>query len=136
MRGGTEVFESAGGGHCRLGIELRHRATASPRRYRSWMARHEGRDIPEGQKMKRNRSWKLVVVAASCWPIAAFAYIDPGTGSILIQGVIAAIAAIGVTLKLYWHRFIGMFRRKSARSPGAEQPARRNSGSRREELRP
>lgn len=46
------------------------------------------------------------------WPVSALAYIDPGTGSILIQGVIAAIAAIGVTLKLYWHRFIALFRRK------------------------
>ena len=46
-------------------------------------------------------------------PTSAFAYIDPGTGSILIQGLIAAIAAIGVTLKLYWHRFKALFRRSS-----------------------
>jgi hypothetical protein len=83
----------------------------------------ECRIIQEGEKMKRNGSWKLVVVAASCWPIAAFAYIDPGTGSILIQGLIAAIAAIGVTLKLYWHRFVGLFRRKSDGSSGVERSA-------------
>ncbi len=46
-------------------------------------------------------------------PSSAYAYIDPGTGSILIQGMIAAIAAIGVTLKLYWHRFKAFFRRNS-----------------------
>lgn len=39
----------------------------------------------------------------------AFAYLDPGTGSALIQGVIAAVAAVGVTVKLYWHRIIGFF---------------------------
>ena len=33
-----------------------------------------------------------------------FAYIDPGTGSALIQGLVAAVAAVGVTIKLYWHR--------------------------------
>jgi hypothetical protein len=44
----------------------------------------------------------------------AFAYIDPGTGSALIQGIIAAIAAIGVTLKLYWHRIVKFFTRKNA----------------------
>ncbi len=47
------------------------------------------------------------------WAPPAHAYIDPGTGSILIQGLIAAIAAIGVTLKLYWHRFTGFFSRRS-----------------------
>ena len=47
-------------------------------------------------------------------PTTAFAYIDPGTGSILIQGLIAAIAAIGVTLKLYWHRFVAFFRREES----------------------
>jgi len=45
----------------------------------------------------------------------AFAYLDPGTGSALIQGLIASIAALGLTLKVYWHRVIGFFglRRKS-----------------------
>lgn len=38
------------------------------------------------------------------------AYIDPGTGSALIQGLIAAVAAVGVTLKLYWHRITNFFK--------------------------
>ena len=34
----------------------------------------------------------------------SYAYIDPGTGSIILQGVLASIAvALGV-LKLYWQR--------------------------------
>lgn len=37
-------------------------------------------------------------------PSQAYAYIDPGTGSILLQGLIAAIAGIVVTGKLYWSR--------------------------------
>ena len=37
----------------------------------------------------------------------AYGYLDPGTGSALIQGLIAAIAAIGLTLKVYWHRVLG-----------------------------
>lgn len=32
------------------------------------------------------------------------AYIDPGTGSLIVQGIIGAIAAAGITLKLYWHK--------------------------------
>ena len=34
----------------------------------------------------------------------AYGYIDPGTGSLIIQSIIGAIAAIGVTLKIYWHK--------------------------------
>ena len=43
----------------------------------------------------------------------AFAYLDPGTGTAVIQGTIAAIAAIGVTLKLYWYRILKFFSRKN-----------------------
>ena len=42
-------------------------------------------------------------------PLFAHAYIDPGTGSVLIQGIVAALAATGVALKLYWHRFVALF---------------------------
>ena len=44
----------------------------------------------------------------------AFAYIDPGTGSLIIQSVIGAIAAIGVTIKLYWHKLKIFFSGRSA----------------------
>jgi len=83
-----------------------------------------------------NSSTKLVVAVVSCWPAAAFAYIDPGTGSLLIQGLIAAIAAAGVTLRFYWHRFVGWFRRKPVRRAGPEQAPQGSSETRQEELRP
>ena len=63
----------------------------------------------------------IVVFAVSFWPTVTFAYIDPGTGSILIQGIIGAIAAIGVTLKLYWHRIVALFRRGSTADVGSAQ---------------
>lgn len=57
---------------------------------------------------------KALLIAVSAFsPATALAYIDPGTGSVLIQGIIAAVAAVGVTLKLYWHRLIGFFRRRT-----------------------
>lgn len=34
----------------------------------------------------------------------AFAYLDPGTGSMLLQVILGGIAAIGVALKLFWHK--------------------------------
>jgi len=34
----------------------------------------------------------------------AHAYIDPGTGSMIIQGLLAAIAACAVTIGIFWGR--------------------------------
>ena len=39
----------------------------------------------------------------------AYAYLDPGTGSVLIQGVLAGLAAIVITGKLYWYRLLRLF---------------------------
>lgn len=32
------------------------------------------------------------------------AYLDPGTGSMLLQVILGGIAAVGVAVKLYWHK--------------------------------
>lgn len=32
------------------------------------------------------------------------AYIDPGTGSMIVQALFAAIAACAVTIGIFWHR--------------------------------
>lgn len=34
----------------------------------------------------------------------AQAYLDPGTGSMLLQVILGGVAAIGVAVKLYWHK--------------------------------
>ena len=55
------------------------------------------------------------------FPMSAHAYLDPGAGSALIQGILGTVAAIGVALKLYWHRilkFLGL--RKSKDEAGAK----------------
>ena len=38
----------------------------------------------------------------------ANAYLDPGTGSMLIQGLIAGVASLALVLKLYWHRLLAL----------------------------
>lgn len=55
------------------------------------------------------KQYKLSVVALACLvvlPINAFAYLDPGTGSAMLQGILGAFAAIAMVLKLYWHRLL------------------------------
>jgi len=34
----------------------------------------------------------------------AFAYLDPATGTIIIQVLIGALVGIGITLKIYWYK--------------------------------
>ena len=40
---------------------------------------------------------------------SANAYLDPGAGSAILQGVLAAIAVVGITAKLYWHKLLKFF---------------------------
>ncbi len=36
-------------------------------------------------------------------------YIDPGTGSIILQALAAAVAGAAITARLYWHRILKFF---------------------------
>jgi hypothetical protein len=53
---------------------------------------------------------KLRVIAASIAFIGlstgnAYAYLDPGTGSILLQAIIATVASSLFVIKMYWYKF-------------------------------
>jgi len=42
-------------------------------------------------------------------------YIDPGSGSMVIQMLVGALVGVGITVKVYWHRLkfkISNFTRK------------------------
>lgn len=52
----------------------------------------------------------------------AFAYLDPGTGSMLLQLLLGGIAGAFMVIKLYWARFKDFFsRRKSGPADRAEK---------------
>jgi hypothetical protein len=51
------------------------------------------------------------------------AYLDAGSGSMILQMVVGGLAAVGVTAKLYWRRIKNVFRRGA--EPELEQPAER-----------
>jgi len=38
------------------------------------------------------------------------AYLDPGTGSMLVQLIVGGFAAAGVAVKLYWRRLMRLLR--------------------------
>lgn len=39
----------------------------------------------------------------------AHAYLDPGSGSMLLQLLLGGVAGLAVVVKLYWHRFLALF---------------------------
>ena len=43
----------------------------------------------------------------------AYAYLDPGTGSMLIQGLLAIIAAASVSIGIFWRRLRSFFGRRN-----------------------
>jgi len=46
-------------------------------------------------------------------------YIDPGTGSLILQGLIASFAAAAVALRAYWYRLKAFFRGDKPAKPDA-----------------
>ena len=65
------------------------------------------------RKSSRPSSWAslalVMVLAVILMPTPALAYLDPGTGSFLIQGVIAVIVGAGFAIKMFWHRIKALF---------------------------
>ena len=59
----------------------------------------------------------------------AHAYFDPGTGSIILQAVIAAVAAASIGLRTFWSQLKAFFyRAKTSRKDGesTSEPERKD----------
>jgi len=51
------------------------------------------------------------------------AYLDPGSGSMILQLLVGGVAAMGVALKLYWQRMLSFLRiRRDDEEPAVEHP--------------
>jgi hypothetical protein len=46
-------------------------------------------------------AWLLLVMATP-----AYAYLDPGSGGMMVQLLLGGVAGIGVLCRLYWRRFV------------------------------
>ena len=55
-----------------------------------------------------------------------FAYLDPGSGSMMLQVIAGGLAAAAVTLKVYWRRFLVFLR---IRKPEEETTAASSESS-------
>jgi hypothetical protein len=45
--------------------------------------------------------WVLFV-----WASPAYAYVDPGSGGMLVQLLLGGVAGVAVIVRLYWRRFL------------------------------
>ena len=55
----------------------------------------------------------LLGVLALEAPVAA--YLDPGSGSMILQVLLGGVAAVGVVARLYWHRVTALLRKPGER---------------------
>jgi hypothetical protein len=55
-------------------------------------------------------SFRVALAATVCGisTSSAYAYLDPGTGSILLQVLLGGLAGIALTVRLYWHKLLSM----------------------------
>jgi hypothetical protein len=58
----------------------------------------------------------LVLMTVMLFAVPAHAYLDPGTGSMILQVILGGVAAASVALKLYWQRIKGFFVKDDAAS--------------------
>ena len=57
--------------------------------------------------------WVGLIVVFLEQPAAA--YLDPGSGSLILQVLLGGVAAVGVLVKLSWHRLLEFFKIGSSR---------------------
>jgi hypothetical protein len=61
--------------------------------------------------------------------MAIMAYLDAGSGSMLLAAVAGGLAGITVLVRLYWNRFLGLFSKKRREAAAAAQAELMGSGS-------
>ena len=59
----------------------------------------------------RNQLFTVCIIMFSFFITSpAYAYLDPGTGSLILQGIIAGLAMLSVTIKMWWHKITSLFK--------------------------
>ena len=76
------------------------------------------------------RTVQVVTVVAAVVPafeLPVHAYLDPGSGSMLLQVLLGGFAAVGVAIRLYWQRGTARFRRKKVEHGRRRESAPQNA---------
>ncbi len=51
----------------------------------------------------------LIIAALLVSERSAYAYLDAGTGSMILQAILAGVAGAVVLVKVFWQRFVAFF---------------------------
>ena len=63
----------------------------------------------------------FLIVGLISYTSPAYAYLDPGTGSMLLQGLIAGFAIIISFLSIYWQKVKAFFSKEKADTDTADK---------------
>ena len=78
------------------------------------LAKQNGNDLP------RAALACLALVLLLISP-AAFAYLDPSTGSMVVSAIVGIFASIALAVKTYWYKIKGWFRRGGKQDPASRE---------------
>ena len=52
---------------------------------------------------------QIILISFLLYPTSAYAYLAPGIGSLMLQGIIAGIAVVTTTIGVYWKKIKSFF---------------------------
>ena len=67
------------------------------------------------------RSVILACLLSMIFTRDAYAYLDPGSGSYILQMIVAGLLGASLAIKIYWRRIRAYFSRLFGRGEGGEQ---------------
>ncbi len=75
------------------------------------------------------KAWKtstqlvlLLALAFVLYPPTVYAYLDPGTGSLVVQAMVAAFFAFSLAIKVYWRKIKLFFTALFSTAPEDQDP--------------
>lgn len=78
-------------------------------------------------KIRARTAFFAIAASTLCMSTtAAHAYLDPGTGSIILQVLLGGIAGLAVALKLYWHKLLSWTGIRKQTEDGEPLPTERH----------
>tara|TARA_B100000686_G_scaffold229008_1_gene236389 strand:+ start:2073 stop:2264 length:192 start_codon:yes stop_codon:yes gene_type:complete len=54
----------------------------------------------------------VILISSSLFISDAYAYIDPGSGSLILQMILGALVGAGIAIKVYWFKLKEKFSRR------------------------
>jgi hypothetical protein len=73
---------------------------------------------------RRNQLKSILLLGVVLYAGQAAAYVDPGTGGMLLQLLLGGVAGLAMVMKLYWEKISFTARRLMGKAPAdAKQPA-------------